>query len=119
VIIIIGVIFGLAMGAGLGIVLEAADASIHNARQLQASFNLPVLVAIPQIWLESDRMRQRRSRIRTAFATLGLIVFALVGGAANYVWVNGGSRGGGAESEEAGDSGARNVLDRLLDAGGG
>jgi hypothetical protein len=31
----------------------------------------------------------RRRRLRTAFGTVALVVFALVGGAANYVWVNG------------------------------
>jgi hypothetical protein len=89
VIIVIGMIFGLAMGGGLGIVLEAVDASIHEARQLQASLNIPVLASIPQIWFESDRLKQRRARLRTAAATAALVMFALVGGAANYVWVNG------------------------------
>ncbi|MBW1687862.1 MAG: hypothetical protein JRS35_22735, partial [Deltaproteobacteria bacterium] len=89
VIIVIGVIFGLAMGGGLGIVLEAADASIHEARQLQTSLNIPVLASIPQIWFESDRLKQRRGRLRVAAATVALVMFALVGGAANYVWVNG------------------------------
>ncbi|MHC4422950.1 MAG: hypothetical protein ACYS1E_20510, partial [Planctomycetota bacterium] len=88
-IIVIGVVFGLAMGGGLGVVLEAADVSIHEARQLQASLNIPVLASIPQIWFESDRLKQRRGRLRTAAATAVLVMFALVGGAANYVWVNG------------------------------
>ncbi len=88
-IIVIGVVFGLALGGGLGIVLEAADASIHEARQLQASLNIPVLASIPQIWFESDRLKQRRARLRTAAATAALVMFALAGGAANYVWVNG------------------------------
>lgn len=88
-IIVIGVFFGFALGGGLGILLEAADSSIHEARQLQASLNIPVLASIPQIWFESDRLKQRRARLRTAVATVALVLFALVGGAANYVWVNG------------------------------
>jgi polysaccharide chain length determinant protein (PEP-CTERM system associated) len=104
VIIVIGMVFGLALGGGLGIVLEAADSSIHEARQLQASLNLPVLASIPQIWFESDRLKQRRARLRTAAATAALVVFALVGGAANYVWVNGTLPGfslvGGEEASE-------------------
>jgi len=121
VIVIIGVIFGLAMGAGIGILLEAADASIHNARQLQASFNLPVLVAIPEIWLESDRMRQRRSRIRQAFATLALVALALVGGAANYVWVNGGSSVDAEEPVDGVSAEGRGAVQNLADSpdGGG
>jgi hypothetical protein len=50
---------------------------------------VPVLAAIPQIWLESDRVQLRRKRMREAFATVGLVAFALVGGAMNYLWVNG------------------------------
>ena len=73
-IIVIGVIFGLALGGGLGIVLEAADASIHEARQLQASLNIPVLASIPQIWFESDRLKQRRARLRAAAATAALVM---------------------------------------------
>lgn len=89
VIMVIGAFFGLALGCGLGIFLEIADASIHEARQLQASLNIPVLASIPQIWFESDRLKQRRARLRVAAATAALVMFGLVGGAANYVWVNG------------------------------
>ena len=111
VIIVIGVIFGLALGGGLGIVVEAADASIHEARQLQASLNIPVLASIPRIWFESDRLKQRRARLRSAAATAALVVFALAGGAANYWWVNGARPGpslAGAEetAEPVADGGA-------------
>ena len=88
---IIGIFFGLALGGGIGIVLEAADTSVHEPRQLQAHFGLPVLAAIPQIWLESDRLKLRRSRIRTVLATSMLIAVGLAGGIANYIWVNGGT----------------------------
>ncbi len=98
VIILVGVLFGLAMGGAAGIVMEAADPTLHDARQLQASLNIPVLAAIPEIWLESDRLRKRRSTFRQSFATAALVVLALVGGAANYVWVNGTS---GNEQEES------------------
>ncbi len=98
VIILVGVLFGLAMGGAAGIVMEAADPTVHDARQLQASLNIPVLASIPEIWLESDRLRKRRSTFRQSFATAALVVLALVGGAANYVWVNGTS---GNEQEES------------------
>lgn len=98
VIILVGVLFGLAMGGAAGIVMEAADPTVHDARQLQASLNIPVLATIPEIWLESDRLRKRRSTFRQSFATAALVVLALVGGAANYVWVNGTS---GDEQEES------------------
>ena len=48
-----------------------------------------MLASIPEIWLESDRVRVRRERMRQAVATVGVVIFCLVGGAANYLWVNG------------------------------
>ena len=96
-IVALGAIFGLALGAAVGVLLEAVDPAVHDARSLQDALRLPVLASIPQIWLEADRARLRRRRIRTAFATAGLVTFALVGGAANYVWVNGSPFGGAGE----------------------
>jgi polysaccharide chain length determinant protein (PEP-CTERM system associated) len=97
VIVILGLFFGIAMGGAVGVLLEATDPSVHTARQLQASLRLPVLAAIPQIWLESDRAAQRRGRIRAALATVAVGVFGLVGGAVNYVWVNGAAAGAALE----------------------
>lgn len=88
-IMVLGFVFALMIGGGVGVVLEALDTSPHDARQLQTRLQLPVLATIPSIWLESDRLRQRRRRVRTALATVGVVLFALLGGAANYVWVNG------------------------------
>jgi succinoglycan biosynthesis transport protein ExoP len=89
VLFVLSVMFGLAVGAAAGILAEATDTSIHDARQLQNLLRIPVLAAIPQILLESDRRDLRRRRIRTGLATLAVVVFALVGGAASYLWVNG------------------------------
>ena len=91
-IVAVGFLFGIAMGFGVGLVLEVADTSVHTARQLQTRIGAPVLGEIPQIWLESDRLGQRRVRLVTAAVTLGVIVFTLAGGYANYWWVNGSSR---------------------------
>jgi polysaccharide chain length determinant protein (PEP-CTERM system associated) len=88
-IVALGAVFGLALGAAVGVLLEAVDPAVHDAHGLQATLRIPVLASIPQIWLEADRARLRRSRLRAAFGTAVLVVFALVGGAANYVWVNG------------------------------
>jgi polysaccharide biosynthesis transport protein len=92
-IVILGLVFALAIGGGVGILLEAIDPSVHTARQLQSTLRLPVLAAIPRIWLESDRAAQRRGRIRAALATAAVAAFGLVGGAVNYVWVNGATAG--------------------------
>jgi polysaccharide chain length determinant protein (PEP-CTERM system associated) len=88
-ILILGSMFAIAIGVGAGILVEGLDSSLHSARQLQAAFSIPVLAAIPEILLEADLAAQRRSRIRTSLATAFVVCFALVGGVANYVWVNG------------------------------
>jgi polysaccharide chain length determinant protein (PEP-CTERM system associated) len=100
IIVVIGVVLGFVMGTAIGVVLEAADTTVHTPRQLQMRFNLPVLAAIPEIWLESDRLGLRRQRLRAAGGVAALTLFALVGGAANYWWVNGG-RGAPAQSSAA------------------
>jgi hypothetical protein len=102
VIIVLGVVFGIGVGAGLALLLEVTDTSPHLARQLQSQIELPVLASIPQIWLEGDRALLRRKRLRTALGTAGLVVFALVGGMANYLWVNGMSRVSGPAAPAAG-----------------
>jgi polysaccharide chain length determinant protein (PEP-CTERM system associated) len=88
-IFVLGALFGLAIGGGSAIMLETLDSSMHSARQLQTATNLPVLVAVPQIWLESDRRGRRRSFIRQTLAAAAVTGFVLLGGAANYAWVNG------------------------------
>ncbi|MGE4652353.1 MAG: hypothetical protein AAEJ53_15820, partial [Myxococcota bacterium] len=88
-ILAIGALLGILSGLALAVLAEAADSSAHDARSLQQRFQLPVLVSIPRIWLESDRIAQRRKRIRTGLATAGLALFFLVTGTANYLWVNG------------------------------
>jgi hypothetical protein len=101
VIVILGLLFAVAMGGSVGILLEATDPSVHTARQLQASMRLPVLAAIPQIHLESDRAEQRRNRVRAALATVAVGVFGLVGGAVHYAWVNGMGPAGATKEAEA------------------
>jgi hypothetical protein len=88
-IMILGSLFAVAVGVGVGIMRESVDSSLHSARQLQTAFSIPVLAAIPKILLESDLVALRRSRIKTTLGAAFVICFALVGGAANYLWVNG------------------------------
>jgi polysaccharide chain length determinant protein (PEP-CTERM system associated) len=88
-IIILALFFAVALGTGTAVMLEVTDASVHSARQLQALANLPVLGSIPQIWLESDRIARRRSLFRQVLAASAVVGFVIVGGAANYAWVNG------------------------------
>ncbi|HXV35669.1 MAG TPA: Wzz/FepE/Etk N-terminal domain-containing protein [Myxococcota bacterium] len=88
-ILILGTALAITVGIGVGVLRESIDSSIHSARELQATFAIPVLAAIPQILLEADLAAMRRSRIRAALCAACVIGFALVGGAANYLWVNG------------------------------
>ena len=101
-ILVLGGFFAIAVGAGVGMLLESTDASVHNARQLQVATGIPVLASIPKILLEADLAALRRSRIRAAFGTVVVVCLALAGGAANYVWVNGPPSflSGGAEFEQ-------------------
>jgi polysaccharide chain length determinant protein (PEP-CTERM system associated) len=88
-IIAFGAVFALAIGFGVGIVLEGVDGSVHSARQLQAVTGIPVLAAIPAIRLEADLRDQRRARMRSIFGAGAITVVALVGGYMNHMWVNG------------------------------
>jgi len=88
-IMILGFSFAFAVGIGVGVLRESMDSSLHSARQLQTAVSIPVLAAIPKILLEADLAALRRSRIRVSLGAAFVICFALVGGAANYLWVNG------------------------------
>jgi multidrug efflux pump subunit AcrA (membrane-fusion protein) len=88
-ILILGSVFAVAVGVGVGIMRESVDSSLHSARQLQTAFSIPVLAAIPKILLEADLAALRRSRISASLGATFAICFVLLGGAANYLWVNG------------------------------
>jgi len=97
---VLSLVLGIAVAGATGIALEATDSSLHSVRQLQTAIRLPVLASIPQIMLESDRRALRRKRIRTGLATVTMVAFALVGGAASYLWVNGSHRAAEGDSVE-------------------
>jgi polysaccharide chain length determinant protein (PEP-CTERM system associated) len=88
-IMLLGSFFAIAIGVGVGIIRESLDSSLHTARQLQTAVSIPVLAAIPNILLEADIAALRRSRIRTSLGAAFAICFVLMGGLANYLWVNG------------------------------
>ena len=79
VLLLLSLVLALVVGSAMGLLLEAGDTSVHSARQLQNALRIPVLAAIPQILLESDRRTLRRKRIRTGIATAAVVAFALVG----------------------------------------
>jgi len=85
----LGAILGLALGAGIGLVAEVTDTSVHTSNELQAALGIPVLATVPNIMLESDRVARSRRLWRESVAAIALVLFVLVGGAATYVLVNG------------------------------
>jgi uncharacterized membrane protein len=89
VIIAVGLLLGIALGAGIAVLLEAVDSSFHGARQLQTALRFPVLASIPGIVLESDRAAMRRRRIRNAVAGVAVTCLVLVGAVAGNWFVNG------------------------------
>ena len=88
VIILVGLMLGLALGGGIGLLLESGDSSFHVARDLQQRLRIPVLAEIPSILLDADRAAARRRRLRTAVATAALVLFVLVGSGGGYFYVN-------------------------------
>ena len=88
-IMVLALFFAVALAVGISVMIEVSDASVHSARELQSILNLPVLASIPQIWLESDRRAWRRTLVRQMLASAAVVAFVIVGGGANYAWVNG------------------------------
>jgi hypothetical protein len=88
-ILVMGLIGGVALGLGAALALEGADSSFHMVRDLQSALSIPVLAAIPNILLESDYSVRRRRRLRNALAASLVVVISLAGGAATYMYVNG------------------------------
>jgi len=89
VIVLVGLLLGMAMGAGSAILAESADTSFHEASSLQAALHIPVLASIPAILLDPERALLRRRRIRTfayVAAASGIVLLAAAGG---YTYNNG------------------------------
>ena len=87
-ILVLGLLLGIAAGAGLALLLEMMDSSYHDPRALQVALRLPVLASIPAILLDADRMRIRRRNVREAVAAAAVAGFVLTGALAGYVYVN-------------------------------
>lgn len=88
-IMLMGLVAGLAIGVSGAVLSEATDSSFRAVRDVQTAFAIPVLVAIPQIVLESDRVARRRKLIRQLIAAGGVTFFCLVGGYLTHIYVNG------------------------------
>jgi hypothetical protein len=114
----LGAILGLALGAGIGLVAEVTDSSLHTSSELQTAMGIPVLASVPQIMLESDRIARSHRMWRESMAALAVVVFVLIGGAATYVMVNGVDAFGGGRGEsevDVDETPSRPPEARLLD----
>jgi hypothetical protein len=73
----------IGVAAGLVLLAEQLDTSLHTLDELRAATIFPVLVSIPRIVTEADaRRRWWRMSLATAVAVCGL---ALLGGTTYYV----------------------------------
>ena len=88
-IILMGLVAGLAIGVSAAVLSEATDSSFRAVREVQTAFAIPVLAAIPRIVLESDRAATRRKLVRKLIAAGGIAFFCLAGGGVTYLYVNG------------------------------
>lgn len=122
-IIVMGLIGGVALGVGAAVLAEATDSSFRVVRDAQSTLAIPVLAAIPDIVLESDRAAARRRTLRHLVAASVVVVFCLAGGAMTYMYVNGlpGWLSSVVEGEDAGaegeDTAFRPSLDRASSGG--
>ena len=68
--------FFLALGAGIGVayLLHLLRPVFISSRQLTAATGLPVLGAVSMAWAEKYRVERRRSAVRYALASTGLLV---------------------------------------------
>jgi polysaccharide chain length determinant protein (PEP-CTERM system associated) len=89
VIVLVGLVLGLSMGFGAGVLAESADTSFHGTADLQAALRVPVLVAIPAIMLDADRVLMRRRRMRKLLYAVGVSGVVLVAAVGGYAYNNG------------------------------
>src|SRR6266850_2451490 len=81
--ILVSLVLGLGLAAGLVILAEQIDSSFHTLDDLRAVTSVPVLASIPRIVTEADiRRRRRRFQLSTVAAVCGLV---LIVGAAYFV----------------------------------
>ena len=79
--ILFGIFFGMASGAGVVVGIDYLNHSFKNEESIEASLNIPVLVAIPSLAIESDTIAMKAMDKKVYIATsvyLGLILLLLL-----------------------------------------
>jgi len=84
-ILTIGWALGLCLGLGVTALLEMADETVHNERNLLESVSVPVLVHVPVIRSHQERIRTRVFRVCEAMATVLLLAVSVGMGIYTYL----------------------------------
>jgi protein tyrosine kinase modulator len=113
--LIMGAILGLVISFGVGVVAESVDTSVHTSTELESAMGIPVLVSVPKIMLESDRVARSSRIFRESLAAMGVVFFCLAGGILTYLFVN----GGGGTSDTAIEEEAPSETEARFDLGVG
>ena len=74
---LLGVVFGLAIGVGLAVLLELVDSTLRTDDDVAAALALPVLAAVPLLAAERPQWHGRRAAMLTA-ASMVLMSMAAV-----------------------------------------
>jgi len=75
VIVLLGLILGIGVGAGTAALQESSDRSARHAEDLTAAFPFPVLAEIPEIVTLEDELR-KRNHLKTI---VGVTVLSMIG----------------------------------------
>jgi uncharacterized protein involved in exopolysaccharide biosynthesis len=77
-IVLIGLLAGLAGGIGLAFVFENFDTSFKHADELGSFVNLPLLATIPASITRGTVLARRRSEAILVFASIGVLAIGVV-----------------------------------------
>jgi polysaccharide chain length determinant protein (PEP-CTERM system associated) len=80
-----GIVAAICIGAGLAVLHEYLDRSMHGIADAKQIVQLPMLAIVPTIVTEADLARQRKRRYLTLGAVVCVVVIAGVVGATLYV----------------------------------
>jgi succinoglycan biosynthesis transport protein ExoP len=79
IVLLLGLVLGIAAGVGTAAVQETADHTAHGSEDLVKAFPFPVLVEIPEIvTAEDDQRRKKRLKMVVGTAALSTVLLVLI-----------------------------------------